>query len=194
VTVKPVCETRHSASNAHRGTELYLVKAKLRRYLMKHALWSGPGWMKVWRHELLISPLDGASGQCHALAALPQGTKPQFTSDNIDDLHSRSEYCREEQILCPARILVLDSSFLEAVTYSPCWRTKTRPWRKTLLISATVWQLYGSSNLMLTQMHLRDSCLTTGCVGTQLIWRRWRRAKSRPWREYNSDHAASVVS
>jgi hypothetical protein len=76
--------------------------------------------MEVWRRELLISALDGASGQCHALAAPPQGTKPNFTSDNMDDLHSRSEYCGEEQILCPARILNLDTSFVEAVTYSPC--------------------------------------------------------------------------
>ena len=36
VTVKPVSEARHSASNAHGGTNLYLVQAKLRRYLMKH--------------------------------------------------------------------------------------------------------------------------------------------------------------
>jgi len=75
--------------------------------------------MKVWRRELLISAPDGASGQCHALATLPQGTKTQFTSDNIDDLHSRSEHFGEEQILCPARISNLDSSFVEAATYSP---------------------------------------------------------------------------
>jgi len=30
--------------------------------------------MEVWRHELLISALDGASGLCYALAALPQGS------------------------------------------------------------------------------------------------------------------------
>jgi hypothetical protein len=76
--------------------------------------------MEVWRRELLISALDEARGQCHALAAPSQGTKPQFTSDNIDDLHSRSEYCGEEQILCPARIMNLDSSFVQTVIYSPC--------------------------------------------------------------------------